>query len=398
MRLFVTTPETEIKHRISTVRQFMAGQGIPGLFFTHKPDIFYFSGTAQDCYLFVSQDHDPLLFVRRHLPRALEETPLRNVIHISSVRDIPVKIRELNGGVPAVCGLAFDVVPHRDFLFYQQLFSGVRFDDATHIINRCRQIKSAWEMDRMQKAAVLSKQIFDYIAETIEPGVSEMAFCGRFETYARQYGHSGKLLMRHYRAEGFPFHLLSGKSGGLPGALDSPVCGTGTSCAYPYGAGPKLLERDEPILIDFGTVLDGYHIDETRMFVMGRMPQKAMDACKAMIEVLYGAKERMRPGVAMAELYDSCVAHAQKLGLGREFLGLPGQKAKFIGHGVGLELVEAPVVARGSTDELLPGMVLAMEPKCIFQDQYAAGIESMIRITKTAAEFLSVTENRVFEC
>jgi Xaa-Pro aminopeptidase len=65
---------------------------------------------------------------------------------------------------------------------------------------------------------------------------------------------------------------------------------------------------------------------------------------------------------------------------------------------VGLELVEQPVIARGRKTLLKPGMVLAIEPKFIFMNQFAAGIESMIHITETGNEFLSLTENKIFYC
>ncbi len=395
---FLKTPKTEIESRISTLRHAMSSAGMDAVFLTHKPDIFYFSGTAQECYLMVYQDSDPVLYVKHFLPRALAETSIFRVKKIESVKEIFKNAAKDAGTRIKNCGLAFDVVPHRDFLFYESLFENTVFKDAAMLINACRQIKSDWEIARMEQAADLSKKTFDYMARAIEPGISEMEFCGMFETFARKYGHSGKLQVRHYRAEGFAFHLMSGRNGGLPGALDSPVCGTGTSCAYPYGAGPKQLAENEPILIDFGTVLNGYHMDESRMFVIGKMERAAMDACKASIDILYALVEMMKPGQAMAEVYDTAVAKAGRMGYESTFLGIPEQKAAFIGHGVGLELVEAPVVARKKQDVLLPGMVLAIEPKFIFKDRFAAGIESVVHITEKGARLLSVTDHKVFEC
>lgn len=98
---------------------------------------------------------------------------------------------------------------------------------------------------KIKKAAKLSEKTFAYIQENLRPGISEMEFCGEFETFARKSGHSGSVLTRHYRAEGYPFHFLSGKSGGLAGVVDTPCCGTGTSIAHPFGAGPKIIEKNE---------------------------------------------------------------------------------------------------------------------------------------------------------
>nr|NJM04900.1 aminopeptidase P family protein [Desulfobacula sp.] len=67
---FEPVPEPEIISRIRNLKMQMAEQGLGALFLTHRPDIYYFCGTAQDCYLYVETDRDPVLFVKRYLPRA----------------------------------------------------------------------------------------------------------------------------------------------------------------------------------------------------------------------------------------------------------------------------------------------------------------------------------------
>lgn len=395
---FDPTPESEINARIKAAQSFLIRHKIEGLFLSHKPDIFYFSGTAQDCYLYIPIDREPILFVKRYLPRVLNETCLKQIEPIQSIKEIPELIKRHYKTLPKNCGMAFDVVPVKDFLFFEKLFSNCEIVDGTPIIQLCRQIKSDWEIKKITAAASVSQKTFAYMAQNIAPGISEMEFCGMFESFSRTLGHSGKLLTRHYRLEGFPFHLMSGKNGGLPGALDSPLSGTGTSNAYPYGAGPKKLERDEPILIDFGVFLDGYHIDESRMFVMGKMPQEARDAATISIEILHGLKEKMKPGIPMGEIYKDSISLAEKMNLGDRFLGLPEIKSKFIGHSIGLELVENPVLSKDRSEILEPGMVFAVEPKFIFKDRFAAGIESVIHITENGSRYLSRTENKIFVC
>jgi len=219
-----------------------------------------------------------------------------------------------------------------------------------------------------------------------------------FEAFSRKHGHSGKLLLRHYRSEGYPFHLMSGISGGLPGAMDSPVCGTGTSAAFPFGAGHKKINANEPVLIDFGAVLNGYHMDETRMFAISSMPDKAKRASYATIEILDHLVSFMKPGIPMSEVYQKSVDQAVSMGFEEEYLGLPTHKARFIGHGIGLEITESPVLSQGNQDLLKTGMVLAIEPKMLYKNKFAAGIESVVCITELGAELISTTEQSVFIC
>jgi Xaa-Pro aminopeptidase len=394
--LLTPVPASEISNRIQALKIRMKIAGTDAVFLTHKADIYYFSGTAQDAYLYVPVDHDPLLFVKRYLPRAMAETGVDRVIPVSSITQIPEQVQSFSGGLPKSLGLAFDVVPVRDYEFFKILFDPAVMADATSLITGCRMIKSDWEIDQMMVAARLSRDTFCFVREHMTPGESEIAFCGRVEAFARANGHSGKLLVRHYRAEGFSHHLMSGISGGMGGGLDVPVSGTGTCSAYPYGAGPKLIQENEPIFLDLGTMVNGYHMDETRMLVMGTLPSEAEQAGQAAIDILYHLRDIMAPGVLACEVFDAAVDRANQLGLGHPFLGLPGLKSRFIGHGLGLELVEAPILSKGNPQELMPGMVLAVEPKFIFKDRFAAGIESVIQVTDTGARFLSVTENRIF--
>ncbi|MCP3875050.1 MAG: aminopeptidase P family protein [Desulfobacteraceae bacterium] len=392
------TPDQEIKNRICVLKQEMEANDIDAVFLTHKPDIFYFSGTSQDCYLYLHLNHDPVLFVRRYFPRAKEESPLKDIFQILSIKQFPEKIQHLHKKLPKVCGLTFDVVPVRDYHFYQTLFSATTFVDATAIVNTCKQIKSSYEIEQMKLAATLSEKTFVFIRDHIRPGISEMEFSGEYETFARKFGHSGILLNRYYRSVGYVFHLLSGKNGGIIGAVDTPCCGIGTSSTHPFGASAKIIHKNEPIFIDFGTILNGYHMDETRMFVIGNMEQRAMDASKASIEILHDLVSLMKPGVIMSEVFEKSVFYAKKLGYDTQFLGPPDSKCVFIGHSIGLELVESPIISKGNKDILKPGMVFAVEPKFSFKNEFAAGIESVIQITKKGARFLSMTPHEVFVC
>ncbi|MBU0970108.1 MAG: Xaa-Pro peptidase family protein [Proteobacteria bacterium] len=397
-QLLDITPESEILARIHTLKTHMEGAGVQAILLTHKPDIYYFSGTAQDCYLYVCLDRDPLLFVKRYLPRANLESSIKDILPIQSVKEIPLKIMDARQKLPSTLGLAFDVVPVREYQFYKGLFKGTRFVDATPLVEACRQIKSMYEIQQMEAVAQVSKKTFDFMAHTLAPGISEMEFCGQVEAFARSCGHTGKLQMRHYRSEGFSFHLMSGKSGGLAGGLDSPVCGTGSCTAYPFGAGPKLICENEPVLIDLGTMVRGYHMDESRMFVLGKMEPCAMAASLAAMEILNLIQKAMIPGAVITDVFDASVSAAQTLGYETEYLGLPHLKSRFVGHGIGLELVENPILGKGRSTRLAPGMVFAVEPKFIFKDRFAAGVESVILVTETGSRFLSQTAHRVFCC
>ncbi len=250
----------------------------------------------------------------------------------------------------------------------------------------------------MENTAEMTRQIYHYMQEIIRPGLTEMEFAGMFETYARKLGHGARIRVRHYQTEGYPWHILSGRSGSMPGLLDAPASGEGTSPAFPVGAGHKKLRADEPIMVDLGSVLNGYHMDETRMFAIGSMPDKAMQTCRAAIEIHNCILEMAKPGEALGELFDHSVRLAEKLGFAESYLGPPGHKVSFIGHGIGLEIVEPYIIARNRDNQLEPNMVFALEPKFVCENEFSAGVESVFVVTETGTRLISKVPVDIFIC
>ncbi len=355
-------------------------------------------GTAQNALLYLPAEGTPLLFVKQSLARAREESALEHILAIDSVTAVPGLLADACGRLPRRLGLELDVMPVNEFRFYRRLFGEPQCLDGSPSILNVRRIKSAWEIARLADAAEMTRSTFEYMRAVICPGLTEMEFAGQFEAYARRLGHGGKLRVRHHQTEGYPWHVLSGESGGVVGLLDSPASGTGTSAAFPVGAGYKRLAADEPIMVDMGSVMNGYHLDETRMFAIGSMPPKALRASRAAIEIHDTLIEAARPGTTPAELFERAEKMAAGLGFADAFLGPPGRKTSFIGHGIGLELIEPPIIARGRTEPLEEGMVFALEPKLVYEGEFAAGIESVFQVTGGGGRLISRVPVEIFVC
>jgi Xaa-Pro dipeptidase len=390
------TPASEIAARTRRIQDALLKDGMEGMLVIQRVDLFYFSGTAQNAFLYIPAEGVPLLMVKKYMPRALRESPIEAIVEIRSVTEIPQRMKDHYGKLPQTLGFELDVMPVREFHFYKGLFEGQACLDASPLILRVRMIKSDWEIAQMEEAAKRSAKTFDYIRSHLRAGYSEMEFAGMFETFARSIGHGGKLRVRDYQTEGYPWHILSGKSGSMVGLLDSPASGQGTSPAFPCGASAKTLRSNEPIMIDFDFVWNGYHIDETRMFAIGTMPRKAMDASLAAVDIHNEVLARIKPGVTTGELFEASVEFARKLGYGEPYLGPPNYKVSFIGHGVGLELIEPPFIAQGKNEVLRPGMVFALEPKMVFENEFTAGIESVFAVTETGCRLISRVPVQVF--
>lgn len=393
-----SVPSGEIYQRLRNIQTRLQQKQIDGLFVVQRVDLFYFSGTAQNGFLFIPVEGEPLLCIKRFLPRAQAESPLKHIVGIDSIKEVPALISDFYGRNPEVIGFEFDVLPVKTFHFYQRLFPVKEAVDGSRFILQTRMIKSSWEIEQMERTAELSRQTFEYMQAVIRPGLTEMEFAGMYETFARRLGHGAGLRVRDFLAEGYPWHVLSGKSGGMVGLLDSPASGAGSSVAFPCGGGSKLLAPNEPIMVDLGFVFNGYHMDETRMFAIGSLPARALKACRAAIDIHNTVLEAVKPDMTVAELFQCSRQAAESLGYADPYLGPPGLKVTFIGHGIGLELIEPPIIARNKSDRLKAGMVFALEPKMVFQDEFSAGVESVFAVTESGARLISKVPVDIFIC
>ncbi|MDQ1330438.1 MAG: hypothetical protein QG578_701 [Thermodesulfobacteriota bacterium] len=391
-------PSGEIARRILKIQKALKENRINGLIIVQRVDLLYFSGTAQNGLLFIPAEGEPVLFIRRYLPRAQAESSLKNIIGINSIKEVPGHILDFYGHFPVVLAFEFDVIPVKTFNFYRTLFPARNFVDGSPLILDARMVKSDWEIEQMERTAEMSGRTFEYMKTIIRPGLTEMEFAGMYETFSRKLGNGSGLRIRDYLTEGYAWHVLSGVSGGMSGLLDSPASGEGTSLAFPCGAGNKKLAPDEPVMVDLGSVVNGYHMDETRMFAIGSMPDKALNACRAAIQIHDSVLEKVKPGVTVDELFLHAESLAGSLGYAEFFLGPPGSKVSFIGHGIGLELIEQPIIARGRNEILRPGMVFALEPKMVFLNEFSAGIESVFVVTETGARLISRVPVEIFIC
>ncbi len=391
-------PASEIEARTLKVQKELQASEMDGLFIVQRVDLFYFSGTSQNGFMYIPSDGAPLLFIKQYLPRAEVESSIAEIIKIKSIKKIPGLIIDYFGRLPDTIGFELDVIPVNDFNFYQSLFPDSKTVDGSPLILRLRRIKSAWEIAQLENTAEMTRKTFEYMRANIQPGLTEMEFAGMFETYARKLGHGACLRVRHYQTEGYPWHVLSGKSGGMVGLLDSPASGAGTSAAFPVGAGSKKLCANEPIMVDLGSVLNGYHMDETRMLAIGSMPPRAMDASLAAIEIHNSVMEKSKPGITVGELFEHSVRLAKSLGHEIPYLGPPGHKVSFIGHGIGLELIEPYIMAKNRNHQLEAGMTFALEPKMVYENKFAAGVESVFLVTDTGTRLISKVPVEVFVC
>ncbi len=219
----------EIEARIANLQKVLQAKGIAAALIVQKTDLFYFSATSQQGYLYIPDQGDPLLMVFKDFDRARQESPLVSVISLSSPRKIPEIIAEYGFSQPTSLGLELDVVPANLYFQYQKIFEKAEIIDVSTDIRLIRAIKSDYEIGCIEKAARGSDQVSGKVTELLQPGKTELELAGELESYARSLGHQGIVRMRLWGAEMFYGHLLSGADGAVPSYLASPTGGKGPS-------------------------------------------------------------------------------------------------------------------------------------------------------------------------
>lgn len=382
-------PKSDLTSRISRFQRALQSSGTDAALIVQKTDLFYFSGTSQQGWLYIPASGQALLLIFRDVDRAREETELEQVESITSAKKIPEMLSGYGYKPPEILGLELDVLPVNLFFQYQKIFPGTAFVDISTEIRLIRAVKSDWEIERIKAAAECSDRVSAKVSELIEVGKSEIALAGELEAYARSLGHQGIVRMRLWGSELFYGHLLSGADAATPSYLLSPTGGVGPSRSTSQGAGFKRIGANEPVLVDYVFALHGYLSDHARIFCIGSLPADLLKAQDAMVDIQETVKRQARPGVLSGEIYEMMVDAADEKGYGDWFMGVGDRRIRFTGHGVGLELDEFPFIAQAQKLPLENNMVIALEPKVIIPGKGVVGIENTHVVTDHGLEPLT---------
>jgi Xaa-Pro dipeptidase len=365
---YVLSPKSEIDSRIRTLQSQMGE--MDGALLFHAVDVCYFSGTAQDGLVYIPRDGEPVVMMKRSLERAVRESPLevralKNMRNLKSDLDIPAK---------ATVGLEMDVLPCSFYFKVDKALQDTRFVDVAEKIKHIRSVKSDFELSLIKEAARILEVGFSSVPDFLEEGMKEVDLICRLESVMRSIGHQGSLRFRRFNSIVPLGHVMSGAEAAFPSFLASPSGGRGTSLIFPQGAGFAKIKRNEPIFVDSVGIYNGYIADATRIFSLGRLEPELEDAYQAACQIEEALARELASGKTGKELFELSEEEGARLGYLDYLGGTNGNKCGFVGHGVGLELDEYPVIGP-LNHPIQSNMTIAIEPKIIYPDKGVLGIE-----------------------
>ena len=387
------TPPEEIQTRIKRLQSYLKNERVESCLILQNVDLFYFSGTIQRSYLYIPSVGDSLLMVQKDFDRARKESPLENIIPIDRPKAISSLLRK-EGGLKRI-GLECDVVPVNQLKQLEKMFPHSEFVDISKGIKQVRMIKSSYEIDQLRRSAKILDEVFEYAKRVLKPGMTEIEAESHLVELGRLRGHQGLTRMRAWNQDMVNACVLSGDSGSVLTHLDVSVIGPGISPAFPQGSSFNPMGRDVPIQIDFSIAYNGYITDGARTYVIGTLPQELKEAYGAALEIRDEMEKMAKPGVPCSQLYHLSSQIVKKKGLEDYFIGTKKNQAPFVGHGIGLEIDELPLLAKGFPQPLEIGMVFAFEPKFIFPEIGAIALEDDYVVTERGVEKLTHADDQI---
>lgn len=244
-------------------------------------------------------------------------------------------------------------------------FKTNRWVDATSAIKKSRIIKSSQEIENLRITSEITGIGLEHARDLIKPGVQESMVAGMVEGYIYGMGIGYKNITR---ARGYCF-VMSGDNS--------------TNSWRPFCvASRKLIMWGEPVLVELDAVANGYFIDITRSFFVGKPDARSEKVMKTVQDAVNGVLEVIKAGMMAKEADAVARKVIEKAGFGEYF-------NHQLGHGIGLQFHEAPWLHPASDEVLMPGMVVAIEPAIYIEGWGGFRIEENLVITENGCEVIT---------
>lgn len=340
---------------------------------------YYFCGTMQDGVLLVPRDSEPVLWVRRSIERAVQESEFPKIRPMSSFRDIAQEL----GSFPGTLFLEKETVPLAVLERFRKHLPLREIRPLDADVAAVRSVKSAYEMRLLVQAGDIHRRVLeDRVPGMLKEGMSEAEFaCELFSEMVRQ-GHQGIVRFGMFGVEIVGGHLGFGENSICPTAFDGASGIRGLGPAAPVlGSRERRLSAGDLVYIDNACGVGGYQTDKTMTYMFKKpLPEDVIRIHEECVEIQHQAASLLQPGISPGEIYHTIMEDLSP-GFREKFMGFGNHRVKFIGHGVGLFVDEPPVIAAGFDEPLQEGMVIALEPKCGIPGVGMVGIENTFAVT-----------------
>lgn len=336
------------------ISEFLRENSVDAAFIQKDENCRYISGfTGSDSYLFLSGENNYLLTDSRYTEQAKEEATGFTVINYAgrlaeAVAGLVQKHQVRKLGIE-------NILTYRMYLSLQEQMPDIDFSFCE--TDQLRQIKGQAEIKKIMEACRISDEGFRKIIPLIQAGKTEAELRTALECAMLEAGSEGK-------------------------SFDTIVA-SGWRSAYPHGtATDKLIENGDLITFDFGAIYQGYHSDITRTVAVGHITDRQRFLYDSVLDCVLYIEQIMKAGIKACDIDQEARSFLKKKELDSYF-------THALGHGVGLEIHETPVLAPRDKTILMPGMVETIEPGVYIPGTGGVRIEDTVAIQKEGISILT---------
>lgn len=386
MNRLLLLSDDEFNLRADKLRSQMATSKVDAMLIADNATIYYLTGRVFSGYVYLPADSMPIFFIRR--PIGLEGD---GVVYIRK----PEQIAESLGlNIPSTLALELDIMAFSAVRRIEAVFPESKITNASPMIRMARATKTARELEKIRMSAARQERVYRRIPHLYQPGMTDIELQIEIERTSRLEGCLGQFRISGSSMELYMANILVGDNADTPTPYDFAMGGEGLDPSLPVGSNGTTIRNGQSIMVDVNGNYTGYMTDMTRTFTLRSISDLARKAHQCSIEICRELSAIARPGIEARELYHRAEEMARQAGLSDYFMG-HRQKAGFVGHGLGIEINEAPVIAPRSHDILAQGNVFALEPKFVIPSVGAVGIENTYHIGPESTECLTCAPEEI---
>ncbi len=392
MKLISSDLMPDIALRVKAVKHHMAAAGADAVILATATNIFYTTSRVFKGYVYIPREGEPVWFVIK--PDIFEKEE-----HIAAIRkpeDIPSSLGKAGYPTPKAVGYELDDLSYSEIKRLQALFPEAGIINGSSILRRSRMVKTPWELRKMREDGIHHSEAYRRVTRCYKENMTDLEFQIEIERVFRLEGHLGYVRTSGNMMDINLGSVIAGDNADFPSPFDFTMGGEGVDPSLPEGANGTTIRSGETVMVDITGSFNGYQTDMTRVWALGEISAQARKAHECSVNILRECEKMGVPGFRVADLYHKAVEIAEAENLGQFFMG-HRQQAKFIGHGIGIELNELPVVTPRSRDILEENMTLALEPKFVIPGTGAVGIENTYVVTPSGLSPLTIFPEEIQE-
>lgn len=361
--------------RMARVAKFMRAAGIRVALVRSNSNLYYLTGRVFRGYIYINTELDaPVYFVRQ--PSTLRCRPGERLFHIRKPEEIALLLAENNIPVGAPVAFELDSLPYGECIrLARAMAMEAPAGNMSPVLAAARSVKTAVEQKMLVESGEKQSLVYERIPHMYQEGMSDVELQIEIERVSRLEGCLGLFRVGGMEMELFMGNVLTGENADTPSPYDFAMGGEGADPSLPVGANGTIIKPGIPVMVDVNGNYTGYMTDMTRCYYTGELSREALRANQLSIDICDALAAMMIPGTKASDLYARAAEMARLGGMEAYFMGHRSH-AGFVGHGIGIEVNELPVLAPRSRDILEEGNVIAVEPKFVIPGIGAIGVEN----------------------